>query len=179
MELNLFGETTRDVYDRVSLSFQVLVLRLALTRFLAAYDGRSTSESATPEHGRRWVNTNAFYAHLHALDAGLFSTYCTWAIRKAFESTPTTDYPAMDCHVSCAAQWILHSGQIIFREVLNPFEDKKSTMFGAPQPWTLFSWGRWKQGFRDAEKEENLQQTTRQLAKRSADLMDTLEAVMV
>lgn len=100
-------------------------------------------------------------------------------MRHAFESTATTDYPAMDCHVSCAAQWILHSGQIIFREILVPFEDKESSLLRKQQPWTLFSWGRWKQGFRDAEKEENLQQTTRQLAKRSADLMDTLEAVMV
>ena len=62
--------------------------------------------------------------------------------------------------------------------MLVPFEDKEGSVLRSKQPWTLQSWRRWKTGFQNAEKDENLKQETRQLAKKSAILMDALEATM-
>lgn len=147
--------------------------------FIAAYSDMDREGTSNPEHGQRWINTSAFYAHMHALNGGILSTFCTWTMRDAFESTPSTHYAAIDCHVSAAAQWILCSGQNIFQAILPPPEDE-DTMLKEREPWSLDAWRRWKAGFvAAAEGEENLQRATRELAKKSADLMETLEAAMM
>lgn len=121
----------------------------------------------------------AFYAHLHALNGGMLSTLCTWTMGDAFLSTASTKYDALDCHISAAAQWILCTGQNIFSSILAPEEEDEESLLGNRNLWTMDDWRRWKTGFAAAEREENLQQETRQLAKRSANLMEVLEATMV
>ncbi|KAK7754910.1 hypothetical protein SLS62_003224 [Diatrype stigma] len=149
--------------------------------FIAAYSSDDREGTYNLDHGKRWINTNAFFARLHALNGnGFLATYCTWTMRDAFLSTPTTHYAAMDCHVSSASQWILCSGQNILQHILHPPpQDEKDHMLPKPQPWTLDVWRRWKAGFAAAGEEENLKQETRRLAKKSAALMETLEAVLV
>ncbi|KAI0104549.1 hypothetical protein F4814DRAFT_431017 [Daldinia grandis] len=159
-ELNLLNETSRDCYN-------------------PAFEPQYSDEDSTPEDGRRWVNIVAFYAHMHALSGGTrFSTYCTWSMRDAFLSTASTKYDALDCHISAAAQWILHTGQNIFSAILIPPEEEHSWVISR-EPWTLDDWRRWKTGFAAAEGEEHLQQETRQLAKRSVILMEAFEAAMI
>ncbi|KAL0933996.1 uncharacterized protein CTRU02_210795 [Colletotrichum truncatum] len=157
-ELNLLRETIRDLYN-------------------PAFSTEDSEKSSSYEDGQRWVNTVAFYAHMHALNGGMLSTYCDWVMRDAFLSTPSTEYAALDCHVSAAAQWILYTGQNILSNILAPLEEQES-LLGSKEPWTLDDWHRWRIGFETAEREEHLRQETRQLAKRSANLMKTLEAVM-
>ncbi|KAK6085189.1 hypothetical protein SCUP515_01007 [Seiridium cupressi] len=160
-KLHLLGETIRDVYN-------------------PAFSAQDSNETSSPEDGQRWVNTIAFYAHMHAMNGGMLSTYCTWTMGDAFESTPSTNYSALDCHISAAAQWIIYSGQNILSAILVPLEEAESdSMLGRREPWTLNGWRRWKTGFAEAEREEHLQQETRQLAKRSASLMEALEAAMI
>ncbi|KAK9771663.1 hypothetical protein SCAR479_11734 [Seiridium cardinale] len=160
-ELHLLRETIRDVYN-------------------PAFSAQDSKETSSPEDGQRWVNTIAFYAHMHALNGGMLSTYCTWTMRDAFESTPSTNYSALDCHISAAAQWIIYSGQNILSAILvTPEEAESDSMLGHREPWTLNGWRRWKAGFAEAEREEHLQQETRQLAKRSANLMEALEVAMI
>ncbi|KAI2780420.1 hypothetical protein F4815DRAFT_470237 [Daldinia loculata] len=159
-EFNLLNETSRDYYN-------------------PAFEPQYSDADSTPEDGRRWVNTVAFYAHMYALSGGTqFSTYCTWTMRDAFMSTPSTDYDALDCHISAAAQWILCTGQNIFSAILIPPEEEHSWVISR-EPWTLDDWHRWKTGFAAAEGEEHLQQETRQLAKKSIILMEALEATMI
>ncbi|KAI0847289.1 hypothetical protein F5Y00DRAFT_120012 [Daldinia vernicosa] len=158
--LNLLKETSRDIYD-------------------PAFEPQHCAADSTPEDGRRWVNTVAFYAHMYALSGGTrFTTYCTWTMHDAFMSTASTKYDALDCHISAAAQWILCAGQNIFSAILIPPEEEHSMVLSR-EPWTLGEWRRWKAGFAAAEAEENLQQETRQLAKRSIILMEALEATMI
>lgn len=145
---------------------------------IAAFSTEDLGETSSPEDSQRWVNTAAFYAHMHALNGGMLSTYCTWTMSDAFESTPSTNYIALDCHVSAAAQWILYSGQNILLAILAPPEEDESIL-GRREPWTIDGWRCWKAGFASAEQEDHLAQETRQLAQRSASLMDTLEAAMI
>ncbi|KAK9418253.1 hypothetical protein SUNI508_08214 [Seiridium unicorne] len=160
-EFHLLKETIRDAYN-------------------PAFSAQDSKETSSPEDGQRWVNTIAFYAHMHALNGGMLSTYCTWTMHDAFESTPSTNYVALDCHISAATQWIIYSGQNILSAILVPPEKAESdSMLGHREPWTLNGWRRWKTGFAEAEREEHLQQETRQLAKRSASLMEALEAAMI
>ncbi|OTB12138.1 hypothetical protein K445DRAFT_25967 [Daldinia sp. EC12] len=144
----------------------------------SAFD-RYGGEDSTSEDGSCWVNTIAFYSHLYALSGGtMLSTYCTWTMRDAFLTTACTNYAALDCHISAAAQWILNAGQPIFSAILVPPDEEQDWVI-AKEPWTLFRWRRWKRGFAAAEVEENLMQETRQLAKRSIILMEALEASML
>ncbi|KAI0123231.1 hypothetical protein BJ170DRAFT_103963 [Xylariales sp. AK1849] len=135
-ELHLLRETIRDIYN-------------------PAFSNQDLKETSSPEDGQRWVNTVAFYAHMHALNGGMLSVYCTWAMRDAFESTPSTDYAALDCHISAAAQWILYSGQNILSATRAPLEEEDG-MLGYREPWTLDGWRHWKTGFAMAEREEHL-----------------------
>ncbi|KAI6093719.1 hypothetical protein F4821DRAFT_252717 [Hypoxylon rubiginosum] len=159
-ELYRLAETVRDIYN-------------------PAYSVHGSDEKWNVEDGKRWVNTMAFYAHLHALNGGMLSTLCTWTMGDAFLSTASTKYDALDCHISAAAQWILCTGQNIFSSILAPEEEDEESLLGNRNLWTMDDWRRWKTGFAAAEREENLQQETRQLAKRSANLMEVLEATMV
>lgn len=143
------------------------------SRYTAAYDREDLEATSSPEFARRWVNINAFYAQLHALDGGTMSMFCTWAMRDTFGSTPSTDYEALDCLVPAAAQWIILGGQNILRETLLPPE--KGDTPSDKQSWTLASWHHWRDEFRKMSQESNLQTETRSTAKRAADLMEALE----
>ncbi|RYP26926.1 hypothetical protein DL766_006567 [Monosporascus sp. MC13-8B] len=137
---------------------------------LSATSDEDREAASNPEHAQRWIKMSALYDHMHALNGGMLSTYCTWTMRDGFESAPPTHYAAPDCHVSATARWILYSGQTIPRAISVSPEDDDSLLRGR-EPRTLDAWRRWKAGFTAAENEESLQHWTGQLAKNSATLM--------
>ncbi|KAK6956557.1 Xyloglucanase [Daldinia eschscholtzii] len=100
---------------------------------------------------------------------------CQVNLGDAFLSTACTNYAALNCDISAAAQWILNAGQHIFSAILVPPDEEQGWVI-AKERWTLFRWRHWKRKLAAAEIEENLMQETRQLAKRSIIPMGALEA---
>jgi hypothetical protein len=138
------------------------------------------SQDATPfsERAPCWVNMNTLYANLHSLSGGSLAYFGAWALREAFESTSATYFAALNCHISAAAQWIICSGQTIFRDILVPPEPDTLPQRGGDQTWTMESWRKWKSSFLNASIKVTLYEESRELARRAATIMDALEISM-
>ncbi|KAK8134983.1 hypothetical protein PG984_006995 [Apiospora sp. TS-2023a] len=156
---------------------------------------KSLDKKGKVERAQRWINANVFYANISVWSWDKTSSYMRRVMVLAFGDPVSERYgfePYMgftrhdkswrDPHVSAAAQWIIYSGQHIFREVMNP-SDTVELKYEHPlrrlQAEPLSEWRRWKQGFRDVSNDPERQDEARALAKRAANLMEALEENMM
>lgn len=139
----------------------------------AAYSNTDREATSNPEHGQRWmINTSAFYAHMHALDGGMLSTYRTWTMRDAFEPTPA--YPLRRHGLPRTGRGAV--ARLFSRLSWFPRKARLAGMLEAREPWVTRRLAQAEGRICRCcygEREGNLRQTTRQLAKKSADLMET------
>lgn len=81
--------------------------------------------------------------------------------------TTSSNPRALDGLVPAAAQWIMISGREMYE-----------SGFSIPEldiPPSRESWGRWRQGFTDAGRNEKLGEETRRIAREAADIMGTIQ----
>ncbi|KAK7978430.1 hypothetical protein PG988_005920 [Apiospora saccharicola] len=139
--------------------------------------GSDLEEFARHELARRWVNRHAFYTNLYGIGWVNISMECAHFIELAFMKPPAAhaaEDPAWpDNHVAAAAQWIDYSGPALSRELKSPSGAK--TVTGFPAGISFGDWRRWMEGFRGAGNETARQEETRELAGRTADIMDLFE----
>ncbi|CAJ2504816.1 Uu.00g122100.m01.CDS01 [Anthostomella pinea] len=106
-----------------------------LTLVLADYHFPGGREGGAFEamDAARWVNSNAFVALLGSYELPIQPRSGLWRLRKALEEPFNPKYS--NSEVSAAAQWILHAGQWLFRQVQVPQEitpiDAQSTKAGS------------------------------------------------
>ncbi|KAK2875606.1 hypothetical protein FQN49_001566 [Arthroderma sp. PD_2] len=74
-------------------------------------------KSLSPNDAQRWINQNAFAARLLNLEKVSWSNFAVWSLRAALEEKPSTSAESYNCDVAAAAQWILHSGSYLLKEV--------------------------------------------------------------
>ncbi|KAK7978429.1 hypothetical protein PG988_005919 [Apiospora saccharicola] len=159
------------------------------------YEEVNLEEPASRERAQRWIKVNAFYANISVWSWDKTSSYMRRVMALAFDNgfddlhglKPYARWTRdekywRDPHVSAAAQWIIYSGQYIFRGLMNPSETleiEHESPFRLPRVEPLSDWRRWKQGFRDVSNDPERQDEARALAKRAANLMEALEENMM
>lgn len=136
----------------------------------------------------QYVNYLAFVAHVHA--AGIFRPWSRIAIHLVTSGLESRHHAATstvrDAWVLGAAQLILWYGQGLFKLILLPEELEPDytvpSWLGAEPdargPLTLKTWLVWREGFLDASESSNYGAECREVAKKAADIMDTLEKSM-
>ena len=135
---------------------------------------------------RAIINFHAFHANFEEQGVGgSLPTWAIWLMRDAFETTQQGD--KLNTLVLAAAQYILWSGQTMFRYVLYSQniekEDLRSWGPGPSYQGTaaidLPRWQFWKQGFRDIASREvregELGNECNDVSRRAAEIMDVLE----
>jgi len=146
-----------------------------------------------PDDPSIYVNFHAFAANL--FEHRIFRTDPTWAIwaqREAHENIPAEEFSIHAAYVLAAAQWILWSGQSLFKQVIvtgdvSPRELQFWTpgpLYGVDSQLSLRRWRFWKDGFSNVafsgEKEEKaLVQECNKVAAKASQLMDSLERSMM
>ncbi|KAL9118834.1 MAG: hypothetical protein Q9187_004615 [Circinaria calcarea] len=138
-----------------------------------------TSAAYHSEDCTQWININAWAARLlHRLPDESFLRFGFYTIREALESTSppqqsqteeatlSANSRALDGLVPAAAQWILISGQEMYAS------DFSISELGMPR--SREAWGRWRQGFTEAGRNEELDEETRMIAQEAAERMGTI-----
>lgn len=111
-------------------------------------------------------------------------------LREAFESEAPEETWERDCNIMAAAQWILWHGQTLFKQVIfyqlqGASIDEKHWRFGetfAGPPMEARSverWRFWKAGFEAVEKASDASDECKNIAKRAACMMASLEGGML
>lgn len=145
-----------------------------------------------PDDPSIYVNFHAFAANL--FERRIFRTDPTWAIwaqREAHETGSSEDSSIRAAYVLAAAQWILWSGQSLFKQVISTGDvSHRELQFWTPGPLyggdshlSLRRWRFWKGGFTifafSGEKEEKaFIRECKKVAAMTAQLMDSLERSM-
>lgn len=111
-------------------------------------------------------------------------------LRDAFESEAPEEVWERDCNVMAAAQWILWHGQTLFKLVIfdhseEDANDKGNWWFGKAfvgpviEPRSIYRWRFWKAGFEAVEKASDASDECKNIAKRAARVMASLEENML
>ncbi|KAK8134981.1 hypothetical protein PG984_006993 [Apiospora sp. TS-2023a] len=124
------------------------------------------------ERARRWININSFCANMLACGWPRMGEHASHSLHDAFCKSPRIT-GLRDCYVSAAAQWIIYSGQIIFKAVLAPADFIVPTEL--PLRFDKAEWRGWKEDFRNASINTEREDEARALAKRAVSLMESLE----
>ena len=135
-----------------------------------------------------FVNLNAFAANLW--ERRILSDEISWAIdplREAHENGKEKRIISHELSIMTAAQWIFWSGQSVFKHIQYAVSDSwvegcyTGPLFGGEAELSLRRWHFWRDGFRAAAAAADGSQfgeECRNMAARSAELMDSLEKTM-
>jgi len=156
-------------------------------------ESRLSTIGPDPDDPSIYVNFHAFTANL--FEHRIFRTDPTWAIwaqREAHENSSAEESSIHAAYVLAAAQWILWSGQSLFKQVISTGDVSHSDLqcwtpgplYGGDSQLSLRRWRFWKAGFSNValsgEKEEKaFIQECNKVAAMAAHLMDSLEQSMI
>ncbi len=192
-KFQLFGESLREAYEDSKsnklrlVSFQTtIVLELKLT------ESNLFTIGPDPDNPSIYVNFHAFAANL--FERRIFPTDPTWAIwaqREAHEKSPVKEPSIRAAYVLAAAQWIMWSGQSLFKQVIftgdvSPNDLQCWTpgpLYGGDSRLSLRRWRFWKDSFSHVafggeKEEEAFVQESNKVAAKASQLMDSLERSM-
>ncbi|CAG9982042.1 unnamed protein product [Clonostachys byssicola] len=93
------------------------------------------------------------------------------------EADPNTKTTVLDALVPAAAQWIIHCPRELYEKAVEGGEmdseyDHNGTNFGTKKGWSLDRWAYWRKRFEEISNMENLEDSTRRIAKASVEKMD-------
>lgn len=122
-----------------------------------------------------WVNFNSFAARLLNHDMVSWYRLTVWSLRNALEKPPREDL--FDCDVAAAAQWIIHSGVLLFSELEADDAEPVTGRFWPGPLWeegrsvlSVGRWKFWKQRFEEiSEKETGPTKSAAEMAKLKMD----------
>lgn len=136
----------------------------------------------TIELARAWRNQNAFAARCLAGGVASWVHYGIEQLRAALEEEATSPGSIVQgCRILAASEWIIQSGQIIFRwaqeEDEEPFpwdtDVTPGTLFKGDPGLSVKRWSFWKVRFDEISKEESLlSDEVRSVARNAVDQMD-------
>ncbi|KAL9121959.1 MAG: hypothetical protein Q9187_001484 [Circinaria calcarea] len=130
------------------------------------HPGSDTSAIYHSEDYTQWINITAWAARLLTrLPNESFLRFGFYTIQ---ETTLSFNPRVLDGLVPAAAQWILISGQEMY-----------ASDFSIPElgmPRSREAWGRWRQGFTEAARNEELVEETRMIAQEAAERMGTIRS---
>ncbi|KFY34462.1 hypothetical protein V494_06758 [Pseudogymnoascus sp. VKM F-4513 (FW-928)] len=136
----------------------------------------------------RFVNRQAFLSHIMEGGFWMPSTRpIIYVMARTFgESHEKETSEIRDAWVMGAAQWVLWSGQSIFKLHLGPVRQLRhrdtsiqdTNQITNTAPITLQSWHKWTSEFRKAAESDGFGEECRDVARRAADLMEALEKAM-
>ena len=148
-----------------------------------------------PDTQREYINFHAFAANLY--ERRIFRTDPTWAIwmhRDVFESRNPLAHQhgcSRDIYVLVAAQWILWSGQSLFKQLIYPGEISSEMMrwwspgelYDGKPDLSLHRWHFWRDGYNAVASSGNeggtgYGQESKDVATKAAAIMDALEKNM-
>lgn len=124
-----------------------------------------------------WVNFNSFAARLLNHDMVSWFKLAVWSLRDALETPPRENL--FDCDVAAAAQWIIHSGDLLFSVLEHDEEEPEADRFWSGPLWkgkgllSVPRWGFWKHRFSEISEQETGQ--TRSAAGTARMKMDEIE----
>ncbi|KAJ5425964.1 hypothetical protein N7465_001034 [Penicillium sp. CMV-2018d] len=136
-----------------------------------------------PEDGafefERWINWQAFSARV--LQAGLADWFrlTTRCFRRAFEEEPLQVDEFSECRIRGAAQWIEHSGEILFRSLDNlpDFTDlNPGTLYTGKGGLSRERWDFWEASFRALAENENFTEEIVLICDKTAQKMAAIAA---
>jgi hypothetical protein len=149
------------------------------------------------------TNFNAFLAKANASRrVPEFKLYAIWALRRALEDADWADAPpqldpgydaatrarltylctvsVLDGYVPPAAQWIFHAGRLIFHsndEYVEPGSDpaRGGKLWTGKHGFSRERWAFWKERFGWVSACEELEPSTRDVARKAVEAMDEIE----
>lgn len=131
-----------------------------------------------------WPNTNAFYANIE--ECRIFypsPTFAIWVMRDAFEQILEKEegyFPGMrQQYILAAAQWILWSGQSIFKQIIYPDDEhpegraswSPGPLYDGEPLLNLRRWRFWRDGFEKAAGDNCLNEECRGVSRKVAAIM--------
>ncbi|KAL4959050.1 DUF3632 domain-containing protein [Aspergillus stella-maris] len=138
---------------------------------------------------QEWPNLSAFFAHIDALRIHTDrNTFAVRAMRDAFEREPEEvfTFPGKrDQCIIAAAQYVLWNGQNLFTatqycgDVSDPRPWSDEGLYRGELGQNLQRWRFWKAGFHSAADDSALGNEARDIARRSASLMEVFEGSML
>lgn len=158
---------------------------ISLTLPIAPYEAHRWMGS--PLQVYEWVNLNTFMAQLtsfNLLSSGL--DLALWQLRYALEEE--TKYPEdQDCRVAAAAQWIIHSGQIIFRMILAPDCPSPGNnealppgkLYNGEAGYSLHRWRFWKERLNSLRETGLFLEEWNVMTDKAIEYMQVLEKAMI
>ncbi|KAK8863408.1 hypothetical protein PGQ11_009643 [Apiospora arundinis] len=93
------------------------------------------------------------------------------------ETDPNAEITVLDALVPAAAQWILNCPRELYEKAAAGGEmdseyDHNGTNFGTKKGWSLDRWAYWRKRFEEISNMEQLEDSTRRIAKEAMDKMD-------
>jgi hypothetical protein len=157
---------------------------ISLTLPIAPYEAHRWMGS--PLQVYEWVNLNIFMAQLtsfNVLTSGL--DFALWQVRYALEEE--TKYPEdKDCRVAAAAQWIIHSGQSIFRMILTPDDLSPGSkallpgrLYDGEAGYSLHRWRFWKERLKGLRETGLFLEEWNVMTDKAIEYMEVLEKAMI
>ncbi|KAK4977511.1 hypothetical protein LTR66_003915 [Elasticomyces elasticus] len=111
----------------------------------------------TAEAAQQWISLSSFAARLLNHEMVSWTSFAVWQLREALEE-PSTG-PKLQCDIAAAAEWIVHSGVLLYSSRSNDEVDPKdrSVMAGSiyKGKWSLCPerWEFWKLRFGEISNE--------------------------
>ena len=117
-----------------------------------------THRNRTSEGKAEWINFNSFAARLLNHDMVSWFTLTVWSLRDALEKNPRECL--LDCNVAAAAQWIIHSGEVLFSFLEDDEAESETDRYWTGPLWkgkdtlSVSRWKFWKQRFSEISDKE-------------------------
>ncbi|KAI9934108.1 hypothetical protein AWENTII_000474 [Aspergillus wentii] len=139
-----------------------------------------TSPNLNPskEKATEWINLNSFAARLLRHPAVSWTIFAVWGLFPALEIP--SEGPKLDCDVIAAAEWIIHSGDVLLKQInqdrgVRSYFEKvgAGSLYQREDTLNTGRWQFWKRRF--GEIKEQVSEDGKIAAQRAIDRMEELD----